>query len=223
MPEPRRIEYLPLDDVQPAERNPKQHAVRDVMESIRRFGWTAPVILDERTGRLVAGHGRLTALRAIRDENLPVPDGVQTTGTDWLVPVVRGWRSADEAHATAALIADNKLSENGGWDDRALAELLDELGDYSPDLMAATGYSEHELKAMVDAFAGFPDMDDLADDVGEPTESDGHVRVAFKVPKEIATLWRQATDATGLGDETQAATAAVRAAHRALLGDSDDA
>lgn len=154
---------MPLDAITPATRNPKQHAVRDVIASIRRFGWTAPVILDERTEHLVAGHGRLIALRAIRDENHPAPDGVQVDGTQWLVPVVRGWESRDDAHAEAMIIADNRLTEQGGWDDRLLAEMLEEIGDYSPDLLHDTGFTEDQLHHLIAGFDGEDAKQELVD------------------------------------------------------------
>jgi hypothetical protein len=63
----RRLEYVPLDDLQPAARNPKRHDLPAIGRSIDTFGYVEPVVLDERTGRLVAGHGRVEQLRAARD------------------------------------------------------------------------------------------------------------------------------------------------------------
>jgi len=58
---PRWIDYQPISDVKGAERNPKQHSP-ELGSAIDRFGFADGVILDERTGRLVAGHGRLERL-----------------------------------------------------------------------------------------------------------------------------------------------------------------
>ena len=60
---PRRTEYLPISELKPAARNPKRQAQGELSKSIGRFGFTEPVVLDERTGRLVAGHGRIDALK----------------------------------------------------------------------------------------------------------------------------------------------------------------
>lgn len=53
----RRIELMPLGQLQVAKRNPKKHS-GDISTSVGRFGYAEPILLDERTGRIVAGHGR---------------------------------------------------------------------------------------------------------------------------------------------------------------------
>lgn len=62
----RRIEMMPLADVKPALRNPKTHDAEAIGASVERFGYVEPMVLDERTGRLVAGHGRLEHLLALQ-------------------------------------------------------------------------------------------------------------------------------------------------------------
>jgi ParB-like chromosome segregation protein Spo0J len=61
----RWIDYVPLDEIAEAHRNPKLHDRRGIRASVTRFGFVEPITIDERTGRLVAGHGRLEQLRAI--------------------------------------------------------------------------------------------------------------------------------------------------------------
>lgn len=85
----RRIAYVPLDDITLARTNPKRHATGQVQGSIGRFGLAAPPVLDDRTGRLVAGHGRIEALRAMRDAGQNPPDGIRADGDMWLIPVYR--------------------------------------------------------------------------------------------------------------------------------------
>lgn len=206
---PRRIEYVPLDDVVPADRNPKEHAIPDIVTSVRRFGFTAPLLHDERTDRLVAGHGRLDALRAIRDSDDPkVPNGI-TLGPDgaWLVPVVRGWASTDDAHAEAYLVADNRLTERGGWDDHALAALLEDVRDYSPDLLAATGFSGDDLDALLASVTG--------DDAGggrEPLNDPDEVPEAPDEPTcRPGDVWVLGAHRLAVGDSTDPAV------HAALL------
>ncbi|MBZ5526170.1 MAG: hypothetical protein LAP21_28450 [Acidobacteriia bacterium] len=62
-----RVEYLPLTSLKPAKRNPKRHQIDTVLTSMARFGYVAPMVLDERTGRLVAGHGRLESLKKAKN------------------------------------------------------------------------------------------------------------------------------------------------------------
>src|SRR5688500_13095126 len=101
---------MPLADLHPALRNAKAHDQEALGRSVQAFGVIEPVVLDERTGRLLAGHGRtdhLAALEALgeRPEGWPdrqpwPPEGV-VVGDDgrWQWLVVRGIRSHDDAHA----------------------------------------------------------------------------------------------------------------------------
>lgn len=164
MPE-RRVEYMPLPIIEAAERNPKRHAASDIRQSIDRFGLGELPLIDERTGRLVAGHGRLDDIAERRRTGQNPPDGVQVgDGGEWLVPVVRGWGSRSDAEAEAYLVASNKLTTKGGWDDEALAEVLSDLAD--ADLLALTGFSEGELADLLGADgtgaeAGHTDPDEV--------------------------------------------------------------
>lgn len=144
----RRIEYQPIDQLIGAPTNPKRHDVDLVRRSIGRFGYVAPAIVDERTGRLVVGHGRTEALCALRDAGGTPPDGVRQddTGT-WLVPVLRGWSSRSDEEAAAYLVADNRHTELGGWDQQELHDLLTGLED--PDLVDIAGFSATDLDELL--------------------------------------------------------------------------
>jgi len=143
---------MPLATIEAASRNPKRHDREGIRASIGRFGVAELPLVDERTGRLVAGHGRVDQLVAMRDEGQVPPDGVQL-GDDggWQLPVVRGWASRSDAEADAYLVASNKLTSNGGWDDEQLGELLSELDD---DLLGLTGFGTDELTALLAAGVG---------------------------------------------------------------------
>ncbi|MFI6447829.1 hypothetical protein [Kitasatospora sp. NPDC050543] len=150
MAAPRYIDYMPLDDIRPAERNPKGHDNGGLDASVDQFDFTEPGLLDERTGRLVAGHGRYDTLARRRNADKPAPDGVVVSGDGtWTVPVVRGWASRDDAHAEAYLIASNHLTTKGGWDDADLADMLSGLEDLDADLFAATGFDRGQLDALL--------------------------------------------------------------------------
>src|SRR5258707_9052715 len=82
-----RIEYVPLSEVQRWPRNPKLHSHDDIATSIERFGFAQPLLLDERTNQLVAGHGRLETLQRLKAEGKEPPERVRKKGDDWLVPV----------------------------------------------------------------------------------------------------------------------------------------
>lgn len=138
------IEMLPLDEVARWPRNPKLHAEGEIQNSVERFGFVQPLLLDEQTGRLVAGHGRLEALQAMRAAGKPTPKNITAKGDKWLVPVLRGVSFQSEAEAEAFLLADNRLVEMGGWDPKGLSEILSSFADKGVDL-SGIGFSPDDL------------------------------------------------------------------------------
>jgi hypothetical protein len=127
---------VPLDDLRPARRNPRVHDVSLLVTLLRRFGLGATPVLDTRTGRLVAGHGRTLALRWMRDHGELPPEGVERANGAlyprevvrpiWLVPT-RFVRTANDLEAEAMLLADNRAPENSGWQPDTLHAMLDDL------------------------------------------------------------------------------------------------
>lgn len=133
-----RIEYMALPDLLRWPGNPKEHDEAAIAASIERFGMRDPVSIDETSGRLIAGHGRLTVLERAHAAGSPAPQFVQVRADGaWLIPVTRGGSFTDEAEASAYLVAHNRTGELGGWDDTLLAEFLKPL---DADLLAVTGF-----------------------------------------------------------------------------------
>lgn len=155
MTDTRSIKYIPLDKVRPADRNPKTHDHAVLRDSFDRFGFVEPIVRDDRTGRLVAGHGRIDELRQARarDRDNP-PSGVTVNSAgEWCVPVIVGWSSADDNEAQAYVIASNRAVELGGWDDGILTEALASLSDLD-DGLTGVGYSIDDALALLAAQAG---------------------------------------------------------------------
>ena len=147
---PRWTAYMGLDDLLAAPRNPKDHDLPGIGRSIGRFGVIDLITIDERTGRIISGHGRLESITAARDSQAEAPDGVTVSEDgDWLVPVTRGWASKDDDEADSALIALNQLTIVAGWDDALLAPMLVELRDKDADLFELTGYTNGLLDVML--------------------------------------------------------------------------
>lgn len=148
----RHIEYMALEDIPTAERNPRTHEIAKIRASMVKYGCTLMGILDERTGRLIAGHGRRLGLQQMKAEGDDPPTGI-TVGDDgtWQAPILRGWASANDDEAKGYLITDNRLPELGGWDERMLAEILDEVAEYNVDLLEIAGYSHADLDDMIAA------------------------------------------------------------------------
>lgn len=144
-----RIEYVTLDEVRRWPRNPKLHDDAALERSLKRHGFVAPLLQDDRTGKLVAGHGRLSALESLRDAGEPPPARVRVDAKGrWLVPVVRGVAFASAAEAEAYLLADNRLVEAGGWDQDLLREVVRDL-DASGLELDGLGWSAASLDALL--------------------------------------------------------------------------
>lgn len=143
----RNIVFRPLAEVQPALRNPKAHDLGAIIASIKRFGFADAVVLDERTGRLVSGHGRCDALAEMQKRGDAAPDGVLVVDGVWHVPVQMGWASKDDTEAEAFLVAANRLVEVGGWDDSALHAILADLS--GSDALEGIGYSQDDVRRII--------------------------------------------------------------------------
>lgn len=149
-----RIDYLPLSELKRHPRNPKDHDIGAISRSVNRFGFTAPVILDERTGYLAAGHGRIDTLAQLKAQGKQPPANVKTDKKgEWLVPVVRGHGFNSDAEVEAYLVADNRLTSLGGWNEPELAALLQDLAAEDEALLEVTGYDGDDLQALIDALA----------------------------------------------------------------------
>lgn len=182
---PRWIDYMPLDTVLPALRNAKNHDAPGIRDSIGRFGIVEIMVLDDRTGRLVSGHGRREDLLYRRTAAETPPDGIQATPEgDWLVPVVRGWASRSDDEAEAVILAMNRLVETGGHNSEVLAEMLAHLAGL-PEGLIGTGYSTDAARDLLAALGPAPDLDKLAASLGEPKADDFWPILRFRVPPEL--------------------------------------
>lgn len=163
--QPRRVEMMPLKQLgkKGNKRNPKAHDLEAIDKSVGRFGYVEPIVLDERTGTIISGHGRTQTLADMHARSENPPEGVTVDDKgDWLVPVVRGWGSRTDAEANAALIALNRSNELGGWDDEALLDLLSELDDLD-DGLQGVGFDGSDLDELRERVAAAAQMDFLSD------------------------------------------------------------
>jgi ParB-like chromosome segregation protein Spo0J len=98
--QPMAIEPMPVAALHPYPGNPRTHSkkqIGQIAESIRRFGFTNPVLIGE-DGEIIAGHGRVEAAKLLGLES---------------VPTVR-LAHLDAAQRRAYVLADNKLALNAG-------------------------------------------------------------------------------------------------------------
>lgn len=136
-------ELRDINALAPYPRNPRLHGagqIDQIVASIKRWGFTIPLLADE-AGQLIAGHARLEAAKRLELKRVPVM-------------TARGWT---EAQKRAYVIADNRLAMNSSWDDALLIDELAGLKVTDFDL-AALGFTEAELADMI----GAPDADAFA-------------------------------------------------------------
>lgn len=128
------IIMVDVDTLVPYAMNAKLHSEEQVFrigESIKQFGFTNPVLIDEQY-EIIAGHGRVLAMKTLQQPQVPCL-------------VLKGL--TDEAKR-AYIIADNRLAEiGGGWDEHILKQELDKLKVEGIDL-AALGFSEVDIQKL---------------------------------------------------------------------------
>lgn len=128
-----KIDHVATDSLVPYARNPRTHSdaqVAQIAASMREFGWTNPILVDE-SGGIIAGHGRLLAARKLGMADVPT---IRLAGLT-------------KAQRKALVIADNKLALNAGWDDDMLTLEISELRGLDFDL-TLTGFDIDELDRM---------------------------------------------------------------------------
>lgn len=158
-----KIVYTPLLHVAAWPRNPKRHDAKSMDASIERFGFNDPPTVDERTGKLVEGHGRIEALERRQQAGKAPPARVRTDPDGgWLVPIVRGVSFADETEAEAYLLAHNRIGADM-WDNTELAESLRAVKERGFDSLGWSADEAAKIFAKVDGkVADFPEFDESA-------------------------------------------------------------
>jgi ParB-like chromosome segregation protein Spo0J len=127
-----KIERIKVADLIPYAKNSRTHTAEQVAQiagSIKEFGFTNPVLIDDDNG-IIAGHGRVLAA-----QKLGSPE----------VPCIR-LSHLSETQKRAYVIADNKLAMNAGWDDEMLSLEIKDLKDLDFDL-DLVGFSPWELES----------------------------------------------------------------------------
>jgi DNA modification methylase len=180
-----QLETRSIDTLIPYARNSRTHSdeqVAQVAASIKEFGFTNPVLIDE-TGGIIAGHGRVLAARKL---GLP---GVPCLTLHGLT----------EAQKRAYVIADNKLALNAGWDDAMLALEIKDLQsmDYDLDLL---GFNTDDLDELLALGEATPE--------GE-TEADAVPEVQAEVVTQPGDVWVLGKHRIMCGDSTDAGSVAL--------------
>jgi hypothetical protein len=151
------IEYIPLSQLRKYARNAKDHDIGLLDASVARFGFLDPMAIDEASGELVEGHGRIETLEQQQRAGEPLPKHIILKDGEWAAPVIRGIRFDDDFERRAYTIAANRLTEMGGWHDELLLDELKQLAEAAVPL-DGVGYDLDDLDQMLsdEAFRDAP-------------------------------------------------------------------
>lgn len=157
-----KVERRPVGQLIPYARNARTHSdeqVSQIAASIREWGWTVPILVDE-GGSIIAGHGRVLAAQRLGLAEVPVM-------------VATGWT---EAQRRAYVLADNKLALNAGWDTDLLKLELSDLKEVGADL-DLIGFSDAELEVLLAPAGtqGLTDPDETPEPPVDPVSGPGDV------------------------------------------------
>lgn len=176
-----KVERRAVAALIPYARNARTHSeaqVQQIAASIKEWGWTTPVLVDE-SGGIIAGHGRVLAATKLGISEVPV-----MTATGWT-----------EAQKKAYILADNKLALNAGWDADLLKLEVADLEEMGFDL-PLMGFSEDELTALsASPNEGLTDPDETPPEPEKPVS-------------ELGDVWLMGKHRLACGSSTEADTVA---------------
>jgi DNA modification methylase len=177
-----QVERWAIERLIPYADNARLHSEADIdklADSLRRFGWTNPVLVDE-NGVLICGHGRVRAAAKLGLTSIPVM-------------VARGWSDEEKR---AYRLADNQLTLRGSWDLQLLGKELREIGSADFDL-SLIGFEPDRLERIL---AGLGSSS-LADPDSVPAIPDQPVT-------RPGDVWLLGEHRIGCGDSTSGADVA---------------
>lgn len=126
---PPVIEIVPIEKLVEWHKNPRvKHAVEAIADSIEAFGYLSPIIVQKGTYRILAGHGRLKALRRKKVKEVPVTIADVT-----------------DEQADAFTIADNKLTDMSQFDFSDVGKIFK---DMDKSLAKLTGFTAGEINEL---------------------------------------------------------------------------
>lgn len=115
---------MAIEDLKPAENNPRRGDVAVIIESLRANGQFKPIIANRRDNTILAGNHTWAAARELGWSEIAV-----------------AWVDVDEVQATRIMLVDNRASDMASYDDFALLDLLRDVGD-----LDGTGYDRSYLQ-----------------------------------------------------------------------------
>jgi len=193
------VEEVSVESLSHDPTNARKHSERNIaaiVASLQEFGQRRPLVIHGDT--VIAGNGTLEAARVLGWESV----SVTRVPEDW---------SPEQASAYA--IADNRTAELAAWDNEAL---LDSLVGLNTELLTATGFDMTDVENLQTLTAA-PDLDELFDSIGDPTDEDSMTRVSFLVPVDVAAKWEYAVKNAGSGSPLENICTTIQAAYEAIV------
>ncbi|WP_108811841.1 DNA methyltransferase [Sphingorhabdus sp. Alg231-15] len=139
-----------LSDLKPYAGNARKHSAKQIdqiAKSIKQFGFTNPVLVDEHNN-VIAGHGRIAAAKKLDISDVPTA-------------CITGLSEADRK---AYIIADNRLAELADWDDDLLKLELEGILDLEPDFDPdSIGFSDAEVTKILEPLEAVEPEDAVPD------------------------------------------------------------
>lgn len=141
------VTYQCVSALKPYPGNARTHSnkqIRQIAKSIKQFGFTTPVLIDD-FDQIIAGHGRVRAAELLGLDEVP------TIRLDYL----------SDAEQQAYIIADNRLAELAGWDREILAIELQNLTALNLDFdVEVTGFDTGEIDLLIEGLETASDEDE---------------------------------------------------------------
>jgi len=180
LPHPETVEQIPPNQLKPWSPNTRTHSkkqLRQIAESIRTFGFTNPVLIDE-NATILAGHGRVEAAKILNLGTVPC----------------RRIGSMTAAEKRAYVLADNKLALNAGWDEELLATELQGLLTTELDFdIGVTGFSIPEVDSLIEGL----NPEENGDPIEDALPADG------PFISQIGDIWEMGPHRLICGDALQ--------------------
>lgn len=178
------LQHRNTDELVPFAGNARTHSeqqIEQICESIKKFGFYNPVLIDE-SGIIIAGHGRIMAAKKM---------GLATVPTMVIFDLT-------ETERRALTLADNKISLNSSWDMEKVREELSALAESDIDL-DLTGFYDFEIESLlrddldilppnvVTSFVEIDSNESKHDDSNDEFLSEeGNDDIVFEKTKEVA-------------------------------------
>jgi DNA modification methylase len=155
-------------------RTHSEEQITQLISSIKEFGFTNPILLAP-DNSIIAGHGRLQAVKRLGHEEVPCI-------------IVQG---LTKTQIKALIIADNQLALNAGWDLEKLSVEIEGLDDDKFDLKLL-GFEDQFIKDLLKE-----DVKGLIDDDETPEVDES------KVKSKLGDIWILGDHRLLCGDSTK--------------------